>query len=1057
MKPTLRLAALLLLLAATPNALFAQDNCASPTTLTVQTNSCSSTTAATTVGATQSTSPTPVASAYNDDDIFFKFTTPAGVTKITITISSVTGTVVGTGSQLYLEARDGNSGICGNYYFNNTTLPTTGGNWALTGLQASTDYSIRFYTGDNTSRASFNICAFVPPVPPPPSNDECATAATLTPVSGASCTGGIAYTTVGATTSVQASGDGAGKDDDIWFSFTTSSSPQAYKFSMGTVAYETSGSSVIELFGGCSPTGNYINWWPFATSANFGVLQPSTTYLVRVYTYGTTSRISSFSPCLSMLRVPVNDECSNAPVIPVNTDGTYSLSVNGTTVNTTQSTQTMAPCTITADDDVWFKFVAPSTGAVQLNIFNATETMFTSIYSGSSCATLTSRKCIYGAGDTLFGLAPNSIYYARIMTQNSGVSSTFTVAIRSIANPVTNTTCATAATLATTYQQGTTAGLTTNSSILACYGSAAPNKELWYSFTATATSHFLDFADMVKLSLNNNSLGFRVSSGTCASLTSIKCVDGVVQNNSSITGLTIGSTYYVQVLENTYNGGSVQYAVRLRTPQAPSNDEYNGGGVPTLVQEPTISYLPTTMRFSTLSANPPTGTFTQDIWYRFYAASASVNVGITDGLTIAAPRIALYNADGTTLNNAGTNSYSSSFGGLTVGSLYYLRVLNTAPITENGNADFKIAVYGIPSGIVADAAPAGSTCITADGPVTSTNAGRWLHITHQGKMLASILDNAGNAMGAMTAKYFTNSATVRSDASGIEYLDRNYEITPAVQPTNPVIVRLYFSKAEFDAMVNANDGDGNDVLWLSDLKVAKFSAVPCASTLNLSGEQLYNIKNWGALSTSAYFIDVQVPAFSSFFLKTVAGGLLPVTCSNFNYKAADGKVQLLWSTQTETNAKEFALQRSSDGVNFTTIATITASGNSNNLKNYQYSDAVRNNETVYYRLQQTDKDGKQQFICRTLKVNMVGKAQLFGNAYPNPAISMVTIDMLKPFIGKADVQIVNVLGQVLQHQSFYLQASDAQLRINTQSLKFGTYSVRIITSGGVQVQQITKM
>jgi hypothetical protein len=118
---------------------------------------------------------------------------------------------------------------------------------------------------------------------------------------------------------------------------------------------------------------------------------------------------------------------------------------------------------------------------------------------------------------------------------------------------------------------------------------------------------------------------------------------------------------------------------------------------------------------------------------------------------------------------------------------------------------------------------------------------------------------------------------------------------------------------------------------------------------------------------------------------------------------------------------------------------------------------TRNNETIYYRLQQTDKDGKQQFICRTLKVSTTGKAQVFGNGYPNPVSQLLTIDIRQSFTGKADVQVINALGQVLRQQSFQLQPADNQLQIKMDNLNPGVYTIRISTNQGVQVQQVTKM
>jgi hypothetical protein len=137
--------------------------------------------------------------------------------------------------------------------------------------------------------------------------------------------------------------------------------------------------------------------------------------------------------------------------------------------------------------------------------------------------------------------------------------------------PQDNGTCTGIRTLTTDVQRGTTLGLPMSNTTVACYGGVAPNKLLYYQFVATATSHYIDFSDFIRLSPNSNGLGFRVYKTGCSSdpvAQSVKCISSVVFGNEPITGLTIGDTYNVQVMENTYNGGTVEFGLRLAPPNA---------------------------------------------------------------------------------------------------------------------------------------------------------------------------------------------------------------------------------------------------------------------------------------------------------------------------------------------------------------------------------------------------------------------------------------------------------------------------------------------------------
>jgi Secretion system C-terminal sorting domain len=1191
----------------------AYDNCNTSQNLVRQSGTtCTSSFAATTVAATPSSQAAIGGSLNIDDDVWFDFTLGAGQTAASIDFSSIAITGTNNGMIVQLWSNDcltsqpySQLGIGQSFNFYT---------WNLTGLAAGASYKIRVYTDNTVSRATFNICFRAGP-----DNDDCANATTLTPLAGVSpCTftpGVFDGSTLQATPSSQTSGDGTGKDDDVWFQFTTISTPRAYTVTLSNATYNTgSGSAVIELWQTCGDA-TFVSWFPFSTTASLGTLSVNTNYKIRVYTYGTTSRFNGFNICVSYVTAPPANNvftsattvtlsnaftcttittggttlgatpdnvptCTGAPslstandvwykFIPTNSNATIKLTnktlVGGTSnlmwlqvfessntnpklcadnntadsivfdgsttaktltvgltyylriynhdpasacsfdvcnyvpkpptfdecafavnlftstdencdnkvrltnVNATSSSTPAPPCVTNAYNDIWLRFTAPtplpSTG-LSLSIQNfqlvtgSNPNLRYAIY-GGTCGTLAYLSC-----DALPTLTAGTTYFIRIFSASGSGTGNFDVCIAPNPTTLTNTTCASAVTLTAsttqsgTYTQGTTYGLPTLSTITDCFGTTgSPNKVLWYKFVATASNHMVDFRDMVQLSANANALGYRVTTGTCPTTTALStpvCVFGVSNQNQGISGLTIGQTYFIEVMENTFNGGPVSYKLRVMGTQAPDN---NLPASPTLlIQAPTCNAVAGTFKFSGLDVVPAVpasmpSTYYQDVWYRFQAAATTATITVAGRL--ATPRIAIYDVSSTTLLDAGTEGYSYTATGLTVGTFYTIRLLNTSTTSGvNPQADFTICVSGVPSTTLA-VGPTPTNCLTNDNTVVSTNSQRWLHFTRSGNLIASVFDGA--VMGNMVAKYFINTAAIRSNA-GVEYLDRNMEITPTTQPTTPVAIRLYFSKAEFDAYVAANDGDGNDAYWLNDIKVAKFNTLSCTNVIGTTGEGMFGIAGYGTLGTDAYYVDVVVPSFSGFYLKNVGAGVpLPVACNNFGYKLLGNTVQLSWSTLSEVNSSHFEIQRSTDGVNYTAIATIAAMANSTATKNYQYTDNVKANQQYYYRLKQIDKDGKEQFICRGLKVNTSTQAEIFSKVYPNPVTTILVMDIVQAFAGKADVQITNAVGQVMQQQSFNLQSSDTQLKINTQQLPAGMYSIKVITANSVYVQQITKL
>lgn len=70
---------------------------------------------------------------------------------------------------------------------------------------------------------------------------------------------------------------------------------------------------------------------------------------------------------------------------------------------------------------------------------------------------------------------------------------------------------------------------------------------------------------------------------------------------------------------------------------------------------------------------------------------------------------------------------------------------------------------------------------------------------------------------------------------------------------------------------------------------------------------------------------------------------------------------LTWSTSIETSTDNFQIQKSEDGILFTPIGEVVASGTTNEDKNYRFLDPAIGDRKVFYRLLQVDIDGRSAF------------------------------------------------------------------------------------------------
>lgn len=84
----------------------------------------------------------------------------------------------------------------------------------------------------------------------------------------------------------------------------------------------------------------------------------------------------------------------------------------------------------------------------------------------------------------------------------------------------------------------------------------------------------------------------------------------------------------------------------------------------------------------------------------------------------------------------------------------------------------------------------------------------------------------------------------------------------------------------------------------------------------------------------------------------------PVEMSYWRVKQESALINSLqWQTYSETNNKEFIIQRSNDTKEWEEIETIEGQGNSSIENNYSFDDRTFTGEIIYYRLKQIDFDG----------------------------------------------------------------------------------------------------
>lgn len=359
--------------------------------------------------------------------------------------------------------------------------------------------------------------------------------------------------------------------------------------------YASSGATGYKISIGTTPGGSNIVNQQTVSTTSFTPSTPlslNTTYYVRVIAVGTGGESSGCfeTKFTTTPPPPSNDECAAAVSLTVNPGMNCGAVTAGTTLAATNSNVDIDPCDGIPDDDVWYKFTATESGHI-VSLSNVASVGSESstyigfqIFSGD-CNGLTSVACSsYSGVGIAEGLTIGETYYVRVYSMDEGgeFAQSFNICVGTLPPPPANDDCATAVTLTVNPDMncssktfGHTRGATdSNQPVSPCYGEA--DDDVWYKFTATATTHVISLSNMISIGTEDSySLSFQVLSGDCSNLSSVECSD--YDGMKVVSNLTVGETYYVRVYTDGGVGEAQSFDICIGTiPPPPVNDNCLG-------------------------------------------------------------------------------------------------------------------------------------------------------------------------------------------------------------------------------------------------------------------------------------------------------------------------------------------------------------------------------------------------------------------------------------------------------------------------------------------------
>lgn len=195
---------------------------------------------------------------------------------------------------------------------------------------------------------------------------------------------------------------------------------------------------------------------------------------------------------------------------------------------------------------------------------------------------------------------------------------------------------------------------------------------------------------------------------------------------------------------------------------------------------------------------------------------------------------------------------------------------------------------------------------------------------------------------------------------------------------------------------------------------------------------------------------VTTTQFNNFdFTLTDQSVTLPVELTSFSARATANSIKLSWQTASEKTNDFFLVEKMQADQTFESIGKIKGAGTTVIQTNYSFVDEKPKFGDNYYRLKQTDMDGKFVY-SQVVHVSFDGKPEISYSLYPNPS------DGKRLFFDNTtedfSVSFQDITGNVIFKSN--VAAADSSLDISALQLSPGFYFVRTNTKSESQIHKL---
>ncbi len=393
------------------------------------------------------------------------------------------------------------------------------------------------------------------------------------------------------------------------------------------------------------------------------------------------------------------------------------------------------------------------------------------------------------------------------------------------------------------------------------------------------------------------------------------------------------------------------------------------------------------------------------------------------------PRLGSYNGYGAfqTLTLLGTDYYAVPGGGS----------YGSGPVNfiQSGQAFFIQALAGGPTGSISfneSVKASGSALFTTPNPVPSAPLASLRSSLYSG---STLLDGVLQVFKQDYSNNLDNLDARKMINSGANLAIRHNNTLLAVERRAPLsasdTIFLNISglgAATYQFHFDAQNLDPALQAVLLDTYLGTRTPVNMTGTTDIS----FTISN-AASNTATRFMILFSPAEA-----------LPLTFTSVKAFLQDQNIDVQWRTQNEMNVKNYIVEKSLDGNNFSTMTTTAATGNNGSSAVYVITDTKPVEGYNYYRVTSVDINGKTS-TTSVVKV-FIGALAHNITIYPNPITDgMIHLQLVNEPAGRYNIRLYNHLGQLITQKEITHAGGNATELIKwNYNLAHGMYKLEVI-------------